>query len=257
MHEQLELPLFPPIGFKALLDQKGVAHLSIKINPRLKRSWRVRLDRFKGCYELFIPPCCADAPEEIKAALIDWVLLACKKKSRNTRRIKRALEEQIAEYIRLQNGPWHGRVFDREKVEGKTLGCKYDLALLLGHINATYFSDEIKALIRWGSPRSKTSFLSLRRDNHDNRLNLITIAGIYNHPDVPRYAIEGVIFHEMAHIKSAPFKRAGRNIIHGREFKALERSYPHYRQWAFWEKHDLPKLCRNDRKKAKNRFVFF
>ncbi|NLE01045.1 MAG: hypothetical protein GX640_14350, partial [Fibrobacter sp.] len=74
--------------------------------------------------------------------------------------------------------------------------------------------------------------------------HLITIAGVYNHPDVPLFAIEAVMYHEMLHIAVPPFKKNGRFVIHGPEFKARERQYASYEKWHEWERSSLRKLAR-------------
>jgi predicted SprT family Zn-dependent metalloprotease len=59
---------------------------------------------------------------------------------------------------------------------------------------------------------------------------------------VPRHAIEGIVFHEMLHIAIPPYKRSGKNVIHGPEFRKAERGFPHFNAWRKWEKEHLKSI---------------
>ena len=73
---------------------------------------------------------------------------------------------------------------------------------------------------------------------------MITIAGIYNDPTVPRFAIESIMFHEMLHIAIPPFQKNGRNVIHGSAFRQAEKTFPHYHTWRQWCAEQLPEIVR-------------
>jgi hypothetical protein len=89
--------------------------------------------------------------------------------------------------------------------------------------------------VRWGSHPLR-SYQSCKRGPAGEKYNLITIGTIYNGPNVPRFAIEGILFHEMLHIAYPPVISNARNVIHGPQFKQRERSFPQYREWFEWEK---------------------
>jgi hypothetical protein len=61
---------------------------------------------------------------------------------------------------------------------------------------------------------------------------------------VPRFAIEGILFHEMLHIAYPPVIRDGRNVIHGPKFKQNERSFPQHKDWVEWEKTSCNRITR-------------
>jgi hypothetical protein len=80
----------------------------------------------------------------------------------------------------------------------------------------------------------------IKIDPAGNRVNLITIAGVYDLPTVPRFAIEAILHHEMLHIAIPPVRGTGRSVIHGSAFKTAEKKFEHYLKWRAWEKTDLP-----------------
>ncbi|MBD3358073.1 MAG: hypothetical protein GF363_13020 [Chitinivibrionales bacterium] len=104
------------------------------------------------------------------------------------------------------------------------------------------------ASIRWGSQTSTTSFHRHGFDTKGKRFDLITIAGLYNHPEVPRFAIESVVCHEALHIIHPPYKKNGRTIYHGPAFREAERALPHYEQWRVWERCHAGRLIRSLRR---------
>ena len=81
--------------------------------------------------------------------------------------------------------------------------------------------------------------------------SVITIAGIYDHPEVPLFAIEGILYHEMLHEAIPPYSRNGRRVIHGPEFNNAERAFPGFVRWREWEKTELHRLVRKFRQKSR------
>ncbi|HET7750596.1 MAG TPA: M48 family peptidase, partial [Terriglobales bacterium] len=56
------------------------------------------------------------------------------------------------------------------------------------------------------------------------------ISRIFDHPQVPRYALEYILYHEMLHLKH-PVKLLGsRRCVHSAEFQAEENLFPQLEQ---------------------------
>ncbi len=75
--------------------------------------------------------------------------------------------------------------------------------------------------------------LTWSRDHARNRLghydpahNTIVISRIFDHPRVPRYVVEYIVFHEMLHLKHPVKVRGSRRCVHSREFLNEERQFP-------------------------------
>ncbi len=229
--EQLSLTLFSPPTFEHLIRPELM--LRVVLNSRLKRGWHVR-QLPDGVRELTLPAYFGNAPEEIKKTLIAWALLPIR--SKRAKRERKGLERSIWHYA--QTIPEAGS--RRKKIPqwsaNAAVGCRFDLRELFDELNRTYFGGRLSSQVRWGRKGSMTSYQLFRSGPEGEKASFITIAGAYNRPDVPRFAVEGVLFHEMAHEALPPTVRGGRRSIHGREFRNLERSYPLFAQWREWER---------------------
>jgi hypothetical protein len=242
---QLTLPLFAPATFDELLARhKSRDTLSVVVNGRLRRGWQVRTQPLSQTRVLIIPPYLSDAPEEIKGCLVEWALLPYRARRPYAvalREKRSSLEKKIWQYVEsLPHAPRRSSRFDPAKFSGFTSGTVYDLREVFDSVNASRFGGNLRALVRWGDASSKTSYHMAKTDAAGTRFHLITIAGIYNHPQVPRFAIEAIMHHEMLHIAIPPYRKNGRMVIHGREFRETEERFTHFREWRTWERERLP-----------------
>ena len=249
---QQELNLFRPSSFEEIAQTRNIPNLTITFNKRLRKSWHLTVtpDNHK---KLSLPYLLKDAPQEIKEAVLDWTALAKPrlKRKRNTYyQKKRELERSVWQYMEGQGVVFtQKRAVNPDTFTHNTKGKVYNLIELFDTINQRYFKGTIQSFIRWGAYASKTSYQTYFNDQHGNRHNLITIAGAYNHPKVPGFAITGVIFHEMLHIVYPRYKKNGRNVIHGPEFRKAERMYPFRDKWYKWERENIYKIIRSLKRK--------
>ncbi len=246
MH-QITLPLFEPVSFTDILGLRKINRLTINVSTRMKRSWYVKINTFSDRRTLTIPSYLENAPEDIKAALIDWALLPNPKTEQQRKMVstqKAPLERKIQYYINTFHAARLQSPFDPCKF-GKTAGTRYDLQDIFDSVNIQYFENNLHAYLRWGKNASTTSYQTTRTLKNGAKCNLITIAGVYNHPDVPRFALEAVMYHEMLHIKIPPYKKNDKNIIHGPEFKKAELEFLYYNEWRIWEREHLRALARS------------
>jgi type II secretory pathway pseudopilin PulG len=228
--------------------------LEIVVNRRLKKTWRVEVNFKTGERVLTIPEVLADPPPSVRECLIRWAMQPMTRKARRNSAFvnnKRALEETIRAYMES-----HGVQRERKSrvdpaiFEHQTKGFTYNLQDIFDTLNRGYFQGTIKSYIRWGHCASKTSYQTTRVDKDGNPFHLITISGVYDSPQVPQYAIYGLVYHEMLHIAIPPRSVNGRRVIHGRDFKAAERKFPFYDQWIEWEKENMGRLIQNARRRA-------
>ena len=77
----------------------------------------------------------------------------------------------------------------------------------------------------WSQVRSRRSLA-----HYDPAHNAIVVSRIFDHPLVPRYAIEYILYHEMLHLKHPVKMRGSRRCVHGKEFQAEEKLFPHLHQ---------------------------
>ena len=62
--------------------------------------------------------------------------------------------------------------------------------------------------------------------HYDPAHNTIVISRIFDHPQVPRYVVEYIVFHEMLHLKHPVKLRGSRRCVHSAEFLAEEKMFP-------------------------------
>ena len=251
---QQELDLFYAATYNDLLVQHNIDDLKISFNKRLHKSWHLTVQPTKEKH-LVLPYLLKDAPEDIKTNIIAWTQLKKPRLKKNRPpfyKQKKLLETTVWNYLESQGvTAREKRIKNPQKYDACTKGTVYDLRQVFDVINGDYYRNELKSYVRWGSYASKTSYLSRCIDENKTPFNLITIAGVYNHPKVPAYAIYGVMFHEMLHIAIPPYKKNGRNIMHGPEFKRAEKKYTYLRKWYEWERRELHKILRAMRRQKK------
>ncbi len=114
-------------------------------------------------------------------------------------------------------------------------GEVYHLRELYNEINSQYFNGDLNLLITWfGEPVSQNTSRIAFGLYHDT-LRLIKINRILDKPDVPRYLICYVIYHEMLHYVCPPQVDAkGTYRIHNDEFKQRELAFRQFRQAKAW-----------------------
>lgn len=245
--QQLSLPLFPDLSFNELIASKNMSGLTVKLSSRLKRSWHVKISRVTGVRLLTVPYYLESAPSSVKLSLLEWALLPLNSRKTDpaTKIHRQNLERNIQSYISDLDPALYSSRLDAAKLEHKTRGNRYDLRVVFDTINNTYFQNKVIASVRWGSYSSLTSYQTVRTEKNGTRINLITIAGVYNHPDVPLFALEAVMYHEMLHIVVPPYKKNGRTIIHSPEFKNMEHKFAFYKQWHQWERDCIRNLAKS------------
>jgi predicted metal-dependent hydrolase len=73
----------------------------------------------------------------------------------------------------------------------------------------------------WSRVRSRRSL-----GHYDPAHNAIVVSRIFDHPAVPLYAVEYIVYHEMLHLKHPVKLRGSRRCVHGKEFQAEEKLFP-------------------------------
>ena len=62
--------------------------------------------------------------------------------------------------------------------------------------------------------------------HYDPAHNAIVVSRIFDHPRVPRSAVEYIVYHEMLHLKHPVKMRGSRRSVHGKEFREDEKAFP-------------------------------
>jgi predicted metal-dependent hydrolase len=62
--------------------------------------------------------------------------------------------------------------------------------------------------------------------HYDPAHNTIVVSRIFDHPRVPRYALEYLLYHEMLHLRHPVKLRGSRRCVHPKQFQEEERLFP-------------------------------
>jgi len=101
-------------------------------------------------------------------------------------------------------------------------GHFYDLDATFEDLNARFFHG-LMARPRMSWSQSKTRRIL---GHYDPAHNAIVISRIFDHPAVPRYVLEYIVYHEMLHLRHPVKLRGSRRCVHSAEFQAEERLFP-------------------------------
>ena len=101
-------------------------------------------------------------------------------------------------------------------------GHFYDLDTIFEELNSRFFYG-LMARPRMSWSQSKTRRLL---GHYDPAHNAIIISRIFDHPGVPRYVVEYIVYHEMLHLRHPVRLRGSRRCVHSEEFQAEERLFP-------------------------------
>jgi len=101
-------------------------------------------------------------------------------------------------------------------------GHFYDLDAIFEDLN-THFFYGLMARPRMSWSQNKTRRIL---GHYDPAHNAIIISRIFDHPRVPRYVLEYIVYHEMLHLKHPVKLRGSRRCVHSTEFQADEKLFP-------------------------------
>jgi predicted metal-dependent hydrolase len=101
-------------------------------------------------------------------------------------------------------------------------GHFYDLDIIFEELNTLFFHGLM------ARPRMSWSQTKTRRilGHYDPAHNAIVISRIFDHPAIPRYVLEYIVYHEMLHLKHPVRLRGSRRCVHSAEFQAEEKLFP-------------------------------
>ena len=105
-------------------------------------------------------------------------------------------------------------------------GFFYDLDTIFEELNTRFFHGLM------ARPRMSWSQLRTRRilGHYDPAHNAIIISRIFDHPAVPAFVLEYIVYHEMLHLKHPVRMRGSRRCVHSPEFQTEEKLFPHIAQ---------------------------
>jgi hypothetical protein len=188
--------------------------------------------------ELRIHHSFTEAPEEVLRAVALFV-----ESRRGSDRSREALT-LIREHF-----SGHRQAARIRKLVLQPVGFALDLRDVFAELNERYFEGRLAAGITWGKStissrcgRRRSASLQLGSYSYEDRL--IRLHRVLDHPDVPRYVVEAVVYHEMLHADMPPEVRGGKRFFHTPEFRRRERQYRNLTRAERWIGENMPALLR-------------
>ena len=103
-------------------------------------------------------------------------------------------------------------------------GGHYHLEEIFDEINSRFFHGLLaRPALGWSRGASRRLL-----GHFDPAHNAVVISRVFDRPEVPRFVLEYVLYHEMLHLKYPPVHRSQRRCVHTPEFKRQERRFPQY-----------------------------
>jgi predicted metal-dependent hydrolase len=100
-------------------------------------------------------------------------------------------------------------------------GHVYHLEEVFEDLNRRFFYGLMaRPIMTWSGERSRN-----RLGHYDPAHNAIVVSSVFDHPRVPRYVVEYIVYHEMLHLKHPVKLRGSRRCVHSAEFQAEEKLF--------------------------------
>lgn len=213
--------------------------LELTDNQRTILSVRSGRPSNRAPFELRIHHSFIEAPAEVLEAVAVFV-----ESKRGSDRAREALV-LIREHFSA-----HRTAARRRRLVLRPEGVAFDLREVLADLNERYFEGRLPVAITWGKSNTgtsscrsrRTSTLQLGSYSYEDRL--IRVHRVLDDPEVPRYVIEAVVYHELLHADMPPEVVNGRRHFHTPEFRRRERLYRNLTRAERWIGEHMPDLLR-------------
>ena len=106
------------------------------------------------------------------------------------------------------------------------VGEIYDLEEVFEAVNTRFFHGLLgRPVLTWSGHQARRLL-----GHYDAAHNTIMVSRVFDRPQVPRIALEYLMYHEMLHLKHPVKVRGGRRCVHSQEFQAEERLFPGFEE---------------------------
>ena len=227
MHVQSELPDWSPeevyaIVFRSLKPRTPLPVIKVEYCKFAGANSFIKLT--DGQLDVRVTDILEGAPYAIQEALAHILLSKLFRKpvqkqysSRYRSYFNRVEMRRTMHLVRQQRG--------RKHVSGPE-GEHHDLCALFEELNVRFFNGLMARPNLGWSRKVSRSILGHFDPSH----NTIIISRIFDKPEIPKRALDYVMFHEMLHLRYPVESRGARRCIHTPEFKAAEKQFPDLKQ---------------------------
>ena len=228
-------------AFSEITGKRRSPEIEVSFYPYVGLNQTIRIRN--GRVFVRIADMCRDMPEEPHRALA--VILVSKLLRK---RVPAYADDIYNEYTRTAE--MRDRSNDRKRSHGRKVvtthkGEVYDLDEIFDNLNFWYFGERLpKPVLTW-SARQTYRILG----HHDATHDTIVVSRSLDSPDVPRFVVEYIVFHEMLHIHHPTVHHNGRRYNHTAAFRRDEEKFRHYREAELWIEQNVRKLKRRAKRK--------
>lgn len=178
----------------------------------------------EGCIDVRLSDLLEGAPESVLGAIAHILLAKLYRKP-----IEPARAARYRKYVNSQNVSAKAHLIRQMRGRKKIVsanGSRFNLEEIFDELNARYFHGLL------GRPRMTWSFTLSRISlgHYDPAHNTIVVSRIFDRENVPRYALEYLVYHEMLHLKYPVKLRGSRRCVHSPAFQAEERAFSHFEE---------------------------
>jgi hypothetical protein len=105
-------------------------------------------------------------------------------------------------------------------------GRAYNLDEIFESLNLKFFHGLLaRPQMTWSGQQARN-----RLGHYDPAHNAIVVSRIFDHPRVPRFVVDYIVYHEMLHLRHPVKVRGLRRCIHPAEFQAEEQLFPQLKE---------------------------
>jgi predicted SprT family Zn-dependent metalloprotease len=234
---QLELFGPPPAGDRATAAARLADTLAELLSERVRltvhdnRSTMVSFRRGDGGVHFRVHHMFLDAPEEVVRALVGFA----------GRGHRAPAARRIDAWVRSHRA----RIAPPRPARVNPRGRHHDLEAIFDRLNAEHFDGAVDARIGWGFTRRRRRRRTIKTGVYLHEARLIRIHPALDSKEVPEFYVAAVVFHEMLHCVVPALEAGVRRVVHGPEFRRLERAYPDFARARTWEEIHLHLLLRH------------
>ncbi len=212
------LPIFQE-SYRELRPRAPIPELQVKFYAFANINNTIRLR--EGKLLVRISDLLEGAPEPILRALAHILLAKLYRKPierEHSTRYRRYVSShditQKAHLMRQRRG--------RKRIESPK-GRVYDLEEIFEKLNARFFYGLLaRPQMTWSRSDARNML-----GHYDPAHNAIVVSKVFDQPQVPAYAVEYIVYHEMLHLKHPVKLRGSRRCVHSAEFQAEEKLFQH------------------------------
>jgi len=160
------------------------------------------------------------APESVLGA-IAHILLAKMYRRPIEREYASRYRRYVSSHDIAQKAHLVRQIRGRKRIDSPR-GHTYDLETVFDELNTRFFHGLLaRPQMTWSRDHARNSL-----GHYDPAHNAIVVSRIFDHPAVPRCALEYIVYHEMLHLKHPVKLRGSRRCVHSAAFQAEEQLFP-------------------------------